>query len=958
MRKPPKMSGTPKAVYDKVDGPIYFVKGGKVYRKGYADGGNVSADDDLNNLTPDQRLKYNALINPQDKAAFLDNIGGIVNGVKSGAGIAKIAPAITGTAASLLDASRGNSTANTTLNETAQGALGMAGQGASIGSVFGPEGTAIGAGAGVLIGGVEGFLKGRKDQKNMDATALANKNAAALAEKQSRDAAAKANMNPWDVGYADGGGVKSKKEITDNLINAGKYIQSANDDVLNPYARKQLGLKDDQPIPANYAIPGNVVDSLVAPKYGNYRNSIQTLYNHAKTLPETPYTKSITDLYGGNEGDTPLNNIAWGDKMRNIKLPYYGDAVPAIDATPNAKQKTIIPTNDAPILGLKNGGPTPAKAAEILHDGTVHGHPITDKQRKYFGWLSNKMAKGGTVNFANEEKYKKWLAYGHIHHKFSGKEKISIAGKEHKVDHKVEGGKIVGAGTGKSDSIKAEVKSDSFVVPEENAEIAEELREKVLGDNKNKKAKLKQKGGEDVRLSNGEHLFTPEEVVKLEASGVDIDELAPNQEHGKGKAKGGTVSDADRIRGVNMAQSQLESIDEQIKAIENGNKQLDKQLKLPILKQQRDAAAKNVELAQDPKNYTDLGKGLGYSFTPTANAATGVIPKTPSLNTPTVTAQPKTANTNRGGIASIGKKGYEFNAPTNPPLGQDIASAEQSNADVINPAQSDITTPTAEGIKAAQDKLASQTTSPEEKSKISDYLSKAGNLLKNNANLLPGVAGIGLAAWQAKTGYDQLNKLGARPVDKIDADFAASVEQAKSDAKHGISPEERAIADKQIQANREADVANIVNAAGGSGGTALANIRGASNNANDASNRLSAESEKLRLEKQRYANNLVGQKAAMNRNLFEDKMNAFNTNQTAGANLLGAGLQNAFGALRYTGEAANENKLAKTAQGGTGYTGSTKGSKKDYLAAAGGDEAKARSLATQYGENFDSLNNF
>lgn len=30
------------------------------------------------------------------------------------------------------------------------------------------------------------------------------------------------------------------------------------------------------------------------------------------------------------------------------------------------------------------------KAREILHHGEVHGHPLTDKQRRYFGYLSNK----------------------------------------------------------------------------------------------------------------------------------------------------------------------------------------------------------------------------------------------------------------------------------------------------------------------------------------------------------------------------------------------------------------------------------------------------------------------------------------------------------------------------------------------------------------------------------------
>jgi hypothetical protein len=34
------------------------------------------------------------------------------------------------------------------------------------------------------------------------------------------------------------------------------------------------------------------------------------------------------------------------------------------------------------------GGLTSAKAKEILHDGTVHGRPITDRQRRYFGYIA------------------------------------------------------------------------------------------------------------------------------------------------------------------------------------------------------------------------------------------------------------------------------------------------------------------------------------------------------------------------------------------------------------------------------------------------------------------------------------------------------------------------------------------------------------------------------------------
>ena len=34
------------------------------------------------------------------------------------------------------------------------------------------------------------------------------------------------------------------------------------------------------------------------------------------------------------------------------------------------------------------GGPSPAKARKILHDGKVHGKPLTDKQRRFFGHKS------------------------------------------------------------------------------------------------------------------------------------------------------------------------------------------------------------------------------------------------------------------------------------------------------------------------------------------------------------------------------------------------------------------------------------------------------------------------------------------------------------------------------------------------------------------------------------------
>lgn len=40
-----------------------------------------------------------------------------------------------------------------------------------------------------------------------------------------------------------------------------------------------------------------------------------------------------------------------------------------------------------------------------------------------------------TVHFKTNRAYHKWLAYGHIHNAFHGREKIVIAGHKHHVEH-------------------------------------------------------------------------------------------------------------------------------------------------------------------------------------------------------------------------------------------------------------------------------------------------------------------------------------------------------------------------------------------------------------------------------------------------------------------------------------------------------------------------------------------
>ena len=97
------------------------------------------------------------------------------------------------------------------------------------------------------------------------------------------------------------------------------------------------------------------------------------------------------------------------------------------------------------------------------------------------------------------------------------------------------GGKVKGEGTGTSDSIDMDAEDGSFIIPADNAEYAMELGREYLGWNDGERAS--KKGGDvDIKVSNGEVMFTPKEVSILKYHGVDVDSLAPEGKPG-GKMK-------------------------------------------------------------------------------------------------------------------------------------------------------------------------------------------------------------------------------------------------------------------------------------------------------------------------------------------------------------------------------------------------------------------------------------
>lgn len=798
--------------------------------KGYATGGVT----DLSKLTPDQLAQYNALTSDADKAQFMDNIGGTladasnINSVVGGA--AKVAPI----AAGLIEASRGGSHANNELNRTAEGALAGAGTGASIGSIIPGVGTAIGAGVGTLVGGIGGFLKGKKEQEGWDADAKAKADADAKAKKLAQDAAAKANMNPWDVGYGmkDGGVVsvaKAKIILKDGTIR-GKALTKAQKGYFGLIAgggtpNKAEGgtviTQDNNPLTASLSTvksTGNIYSyfpryingkasyfkvagpNISAAEYAKTNRNVDSIPT-GNTIPitEEEFMKAPKEqmLYGKLAGDYPTT----ADK------PYYDAVTLASFATPSKVSSANIPQPKA------DGGEVEIKPSER---GT-----FTEAATKH---------KMGVQEFAahvmaNKEDYSTaMIKKATFAHNFAGKAdggmvmEADIKGAKN-VQAKTDGGEIEGAGTAKSDSIKAKVAPKSFIVPAENAGVAEMLRKMYLGQN-TKTADVKQSDGKRVNLSNGEHLFTPEEKTYLEKMGVNMNALAPNAND---EAKEGT-------------------------------------------------------------NYRTIGNKKGGEVKGYSDGTTG--------------------------------NGTDFWGDT---------QKEYDAKQLIGPTE-----------KAANNLTDSYFEKPTDKTIV-----PSGGSGNRATDYLPALLGVG----QAALGATQLIKNGARPVDQLDPQYAAAIaatqgraDRAQKEAAYGLTPEERQLAQSQIEGNRQTDVANIINQAGGSGGTALANIRQGSVQANAANADLNVKDNLLKQEKQRYAdsqsnyvNNLIGNQTEMKRRLFADKMAAFQQNQEMGAGLLGTGIENIIGAKHYADQQNNQQDLLKYGltpeQIAQAYFGASKGIK-------------------------------
>lgn len=587
----------------------------------------------------------------------------------------------------------------------------------------------------------------------------------------------------------------------------------------------------------------------------------------------------------------------------------------------------------------------------------------------------------------------------------------------------VKGGTIKGDGTGTSDSINAQVKENSFVVPAKNNRVAKTLREMMLGDDPETMAKVKQGMGPKVKLSNGEHLFTPAERAKLEAKGVNLYDLAPEAEDSDkysmggymkkrmmGYANGGDVTeddfvkreqakiDAERIRNEKvMSRQQAQLIAEKknadlrykkyeelqgiTKGLENqsaARKKADEEYKKNVAeyeaiknaysdfsksadeaKKQRPTAGqqlignqttfapdyekekqKRLAMVQEAKDKVDKSKRQLEFTSSEKNFVGDLAPKKPGAglnylqgDMPTQGYRPTTTANTTTTTPAAAKKGAS---------GTTAGTGKKAAAPVYNPMMSDTFDPIAfananpgeipEGGLPASTPVAPSPASLAEASVAlkpgvkamepidpNNPLVTANEQAVTNSNVanptgakfswqdgLGAAINYGIPLAQSIIGFNQLQKIGDRPVDKLDPDLVNAFDTSRNNAikadlsaRYGMSAEELAAFRMQNAALTNAGRYNARNFSGGSGANALNMERSVINDSFDRALQAKIADKNIQMQKQQNAyalqnsvNSLAQYKQEANRRLFNDDLAAFQQKTDAASGLMATGLSN------------------------------------------------------------------
>lgn len=509
-----------------------------------------------------------------------------------------------------------------------------------------------------------------------------------------------------------------------------------------------------------------------------------------------------------------------------------------------------------------------------------------------------------------------------------------------------DGGVIKGKGTAKSDSIKAKVKPGSFIVPAENTKIAEELREKLLMKAPKAKANLNQKGGEEVKLSNKEHLFTPEEKEELLERGVNVNLLAPNahnkEEMNEPKSKhnvkeekkeymqfpnilgykeGGPVKGT-KYGNVTWDGKNWVSADGN-KYSEEGGKKFTEGYNQSVQKAKSNEASRKTSEINVYKRKLYEAKNEGRNdeanrLQNKINELSGIKDEAKNDVKSTDKSESKASGQALKAPSLNGKTVANKNTYTPP-------STEYSPNDEITIPDGNMSPNEKAKLNADEEKSAIQAAALNKSLHSTTITNTPTTSKSSRPGILSKIGSVDptmfVGAGQTALGLNMLGK-EKRPIDniKLDATYNANVNRAIEDAKFGLTPEQKFLAEQDIQ-NSLNDTKSVgLNYAGGSGVQAFNTNRAAINDAWKAKLGLKTADTELRMQKQQYADQQAAERAnvlaANRRMLFGDAMNAFQQKQQSGADLISAGLNNTIGAYRFR----QDQKARQAADEARGYS--------------------------------------
>lgn len=450
------------------------------------------------------------------------------------------------------------------------------------------------------------------------------------------------------------------------------------------------------------------------------------------------------------------------------------------------------------------------------------------------------------------------------------------------------GGTIKGKGGPTDDAIKTTVgkkgiEEKSFIVPAKNNDAAKMLRATILGGDPNKVAQFKKEGGDaekgEIAVSNGEHLFTPKEKNRIISKlGEEVlEDLAPEAES----------EETEKKKGGDLTAKKAKTIlhDKEIR----GHAITDKQRKF------------FGAIAGGAKPYAN-GTGIdGVEETMPERVARMKKEDEAKKNKQPYSASGATIMNNASGRKAPSKTGAKKTTVTVDTLPMKKQSLP---TETMNQSLNDNEKLADYKIKNTEMKPETNYANAEKPKSGSSIWDKIGN-----------IGEYGAAAAQIGIGAYNLNKT-KRPIYSIDPDYGAALNnanqaaaQAKAQSQYGFDKNQQFLLDQENQNLTNQQRFDARNLSGGSAANAYNMERDAINEGffrnlkgKVASNAFKMEKQGIAQDRQQYANQLLGGKIDMQRQIFQDAMNQFTAKQNTGSELVAAGLRNTINAKRYNDE--------------------------------------------------------